>query len=262
MFDLLLTQGPWESDQVRCAWAGSTFNPDEKTLRQIETAWRDAKSVPGKILFDGEMCRLEEWEESATHLTLRVSRTSYKMFMGTNCANARTYPLIPLANPLGLSVAIESSDGYLLMGKRNAKVAYYPNRIHPFAGAMEPSSDLNVFSDARRELHEELKIESDEIAEMTLLGMVADRSIRQPELIFHVLCPLSRDEIQKRLDDTEHAGAVAFNADDLDRELLTVDSWTPVGIATACFWGGIKLGLQWFNRKITHFTLPTSTVLH
>lgn len=252
MFDLLLSQGPWKPSQIRCAWTASTFHPDEKTLRQIETAWQNATSVPGKILFDGNMCRLENWEETEDSVVFNLSRTTYKMFMGTNFTNPKA---TPLANPLGLSVALESDDGYLILGRRNAKVAYYPNRIHPFAGCMEPSSDLDVFADAQRELKEELLIEKEEIYEMTLSGMVADRSIRQPELIFHALCNLTRDEILGRIDATEHTGAVAFKPDDLDREFLNVDAWTPVGVATACYWGCFKLGLGWFNRKITHFTL-------
>ena len=45
-----------------------------------------------------------------------------------------------LANPVGVSPALLSADNFLIMGRRNASVAYYPNRIHPFAGALEPRS--------------------------------------------------------------------------------------------------------------------------
>ena len=57
---------------------------------------------------------------------------------------------------LGISVALISRDQRLVMGRRNERVAYYPGRIHPFAGALEPADELDIFAAVRRELQEEL----------------------------------------------------------------------------------------------------------
>ena len=103
-----------------------------------------------------------------------------------NAALAEEFGDKVLANPIGVSTALETADGFLLMGRRNDSVAYYPNRVHPFAGALEPRDDLDVFDDVRRELHEELAMTPDSIADIACIGVAEDNNIRHPELIFHV----------------------------------------------------------------------------
>jgi hypothetical protein len=48
-----------------------------------------------------------------------------------------------------VSPALLTADGFLMMGRRNASVAYYPNRVHPFAGALDPG-DADMFAAVRR----------------------------------------------------------------------------------------------------------------
>ena len=88
--------------------------------------------------FYAQMCRLERWRASADRLEIDLSPTSYKPFVGTNLAHpelAEQYGGDVMANPVCVSPALLACDGFLVMGRRNASVAYYPNRIHPFAGA-------------------------------------------------------------------------------------------------------------------------------
>ena len=79
----------------------------------------------------------------ADRLALTLSNTTYKHFLGTNLTHpelADRYGREILANPVGVSPALLTADNFLMMGRRNASVAYYPNRIHPFAGALDPST--------------------------------------------------------------------------------------------------------------------------
>src|SRR3954447_18914183 len=134
--------GQWQPGDLRVTWAQSTRRKMPEVERQIDDAWAEAKARIGDKLFDGPMCRLENWSASQDHLDLQLSRTSYREFLGTNLTNAAIadeYGPEVLANPVGLSSALESSDGWLLLGRRNQWVAYYPNRVHPFAGALEPA---------------------------------------------------------------------------------------------------------------------------
>ena len=85
------------------------------------------------------MCRLERWTVSpdGSRLRLSLSETSYKPFYGTNMSHpelADRFGADVMANPVGVSPALETADGYLLLGRRNSAVAYYPGRLHPFAG--------------------------------------------------------------------------------------------------------------------------------
>src|SRR5205823_2713337 len=105
-----------------------------------------------------------------------------------------------LANPVGLSTTLQTVDGWLLLGRRNDSVAYYPNRVHPFAGALEPHDELDIFDEMRRELREELDFGPNDILDMRCIGLVEDRELRQPELIFTTESTAGRSQIESRLD--------------------------------------------------------------
>src|SRR5436305_6078976 len=135
-------------DQVHPAQVNGMRRIVPEVEQLIDEAWRQATSQPGVNLFDGPMCRLESWSASTERLRLALSETSYKIFLGTNLHHpelADRYGREILANPVGVSPALQTADGWLMMGRRNGSVASYPNRIHPFAGAVEPRDALNVF---------------------------------------------------------------------------------------------------------------------
>ncbi len=167
---------------------------------QIEQAWQEARSHPGMKLFDGPLCRLERFHAGKT-LELELSHTSYKIFWGTNLSHpdlADRFGPEALANPVGLSCALESSDGYLMLGRRNASLAYYPLRIHPFAGSLEPAAQVDVFANIERELAEELAFTAHDIDRITCIGLIEDLSLHQPELVFSVQSTRSRKRSSKR----------------------------------------------------------------
>jgi hypothetical protein len=181
------------------------------------------------------MCRLEQWTGTASSLELALSRTSYRVFLGTNLHNAaladRYGPQV-LANPVGLSTLIQSADDFLLLGRRSSSVAYYPNRIHPFAGALEPADNVDVFAEARRELKEELAMGAEQIDELRCIGVVEDRALRQPELIFVARSNLPRERIESKLDVTEHNSIFTAPASHaIDDPMLT-----PVAAAALKLW--------------------------
>jgi 8-oxo-dGTP pyrophosphatase MutT (NUDIX family) len=191
----------------------------------------------GDKLFDGAMCRLESWSASPAELRLTLSHTSYRPFLGTNLANAACLTPDVMANPVGLSTVLETCDGWLLLGRRNDSVAYYPNRVHPFAGALEPADSLDVFQDVRRELREELAMTPADIADIRCLGMAEDLALRQPELIFHVLSTRTRRETESNLDPAEHVATYALPAADV-RSAESIDDpiLTPVAAASLVLW--------------------------
>ena len=113
------------------------------------------------------------------------------------------------ANPIGLSVALVTRDGWLMLGRRNASVAYYPDRIHPFAGSLEPAEAANVFAGVMRELEEELGLAPSDVTDLNCIGLIEDAHIRQPELIFAARSRHSRAEVEATLDTGEHHACVA-----------------------------------------------------
>jgi hypothetical protein len=246
--------GNWTAGQVQVSWTPSTRAVIPEVERVIERTWSEARQRPGIHLFDGPMCRLEAWGASAESLRLVLSRTSYKSFFGTNMCNphlADEYGPSVLANPVGVSPALLSSDGYLMLGRRNASVAYYPEKLHPFAGAIEPRAPLDVFDEVRRELREELSFADQDVSDMRCTGIVEDVALRQPELIFAVRATRTRDEIESRVDQTEHGGSWSIPAtrDALERALDQPDELTPVAVASLLLWGRLNFGLDWFTAR-------------
>jgi hypothetical protein len=246
--------GRWKPSQITITWTSDSRPIIPQVEELIEQSWQSAMSRPGVLLFDGPMCRLESLESRGDQLHLQLSRTSYKIFMGTNLTHAELadqYGAGILANPIGLSAALISSDGFLLLGRRNANVAYYPSRVHPFAGALEPGEPLDVFEDVRRELREELSLEEDDVREIVCTGMANDLSLRQPEMIFAVRSNRDRRQIESQLDHEEHRGVWVSGIDrkSIEAALASNEQFTPVARAAILLWGRLEFGDEWFDAN-------------
>ncbi len=156
-----------------------------------------------------------------------------------------------LAYAMGMSAVVQSADGFFLLGRRNASVAHYANRVHTFAGTLEPEEAGDVFGAIARELDEELHLSVREMSGMVCLGLVEDESIHQPELVFDAVSMLKRDEITGRLDQSEHSGLVCVEArGDRVREMVSDPELTPVARAGLLFCGRKRFGAAWFDEAV------------
>jgi 8-oxo-dGTP pyrophosphatase MutT (NUDIX family) len=251
--------GGWGREEVRCAWGESTFAPPALVRAEIERAWQMMGQRPGVHLFDGRMCRLESFSAREGELSMVLSEVSYKSFAGTNMHNPQfggQYGEGAMANPLGISVALISSDGFLVLGRRNERVAYYPRRIHPFAGALEPGDGLDVFGSVERELLEEIKLTAAEMGEMKCLGMAEDRGLAQPELVCYAEVGRTLDELRRRVDEVEHDAIVPIevSGEAFERELSSARLYTPIALATILLCGRHRFGGKWFESVFTSGT--------
>src|SRR5688572_32174765 len=230
------TVGDWPPGAVAARWAENSRPIIPEVEAVIDEAWAEAQRRPGVKLFDGPMCRLESWAASPARLELVLSRGSYKPFLGTNLSHpelADRFGPNALANPVGVSPALETSDGYLMLGRRNASVAYYPSRIHPFAGALEPRDGSDVFAAVRRELAEELSFREGDVADVRCTGLVEDASLRQPELIFRATSTRTRAEIEAQVHDAEHHASWSVSAvPDALARAIGDPLLTPVAVAS------------------------------
>ncbi|HVY94373.1 MAG TPA: NUDIX domain-containing protein [Bryobacteraceae bacterium] len=248
--------GAWKPGQVTTSFVASSRRVLPELEMLIEQAWDRAMSRPGVHLFDGPMCRLESRDVSRDRIHLTLSRTSYKPFVGTNMnRSADGFGREFLANPVGLSAVLLSADGQLLMGRRNANVAYYPSRVHPFAGCLEPAESLDVFADVRRELREELALTEPDIIEMFCTGITEDRSLRQPEMTFAVRTHKTLAQIESQLDAQEHRGIfhTPATAEGIEQALRSKEAFTPVGIGAMLLFGRSAFGGAWFEQNSQAF---------
>ncbi len=238
-------EGRWTPGSVSCRFVGSSRVDTPAARDAVERAWERMAGDPSLHLYDGPMCRLESFTEEAragaSHLLLDLSITSYRIFLGTNLHGPPDLPTEALANALGVSPALESADGFLLFGRRSARVAYYPHRIHPFGGALEPPPDpatpLDIFAECRRELAEEIGLLPEDVPHIALLGIAEDDRIRHPELILHARTRLAVEEIRHRLDTTEHTALHAVPATPAAAlEAAKDETFTPIGQAALRLW--------------------------
>ncbi|HEV7299761.1 MAG TPA: NUDIX hydrolase [Tepidisphaeraceae bacterium] len=236
----IITQGNWHPGQISMTEVPSGRRIVDEVEQGIESAWR-AAAKPGVQLFDGPMCRLESYDASADVLHLRFSPTSYRINVGTNlnyaAALADRYGSDVFANPLGASVALTTSDGHLLLGRRGGRVAYYPHRVHPFAGAVEPRECRDVFEIVYRELQEELNLPREQVRDVRCIGLVQDNSIRQPELIFTASTPRTSAAVASELDDAEHDSIWPVKLEPAALDTAVDDPiLTPIAAATITMW--------------------------
>jgi len=153
-----------------------------------------------------------------------------------------------------VSAALVSSDGLMLLSRRSHRVAKYAGRIHPVSGVVETAGAApDVFAAMLKELREELGLEADGIRRIVCLGLVRDKSIVQPELVFDVEASLEAsairrawgaagcDEFAELTSVRNHPGSfVAFIQEHGDR-------MTPVAQATMLLHGLRHWGCGWFT---------------
>ena len=247
----ILTTGDWRADQVHVRRSGNKRVVIADLEPLIDSAWEAFGQRPGVHLFDGPMARLASYHAARDRLDLEIGETSYKAFIGTNISHPEwidEHGREVMADPLGISPLVLSVDGYLLLGRRQSTLALYPNRIHPFAGAMEPK-DAGPVEAVRRELREELSLDHHDLAEIRCIGLAEDSKLHQCESIFIAHCRLTRDALTAKLDAAEHhdAWSIPATSDQVADALRTEAALTPIACATLLLWGRIKFGHAWFE---------------
>jgi 8-oxo-dGTP pyrophosphatase MutT (NUDIX family) len=245
--------GDWRQDQVYARRFGEPRRIVPEIEKLIEQAWTELLEEPGIQLFDGPMVRLSSHVATPDRLDLVTADTSYKAFVGTNMAHpelATIYGPDVMANPIGVSPLVITADRYILMGRRQASLAYYPSRIHPFSGAMEPK-DSHPFDTLHRELGEEISLLRNNIAEARVTGIAEDHALRQTELIFRVLVRHTRDQIIATVDRHEHHDTwfIPATAEAIEEALVGERQLTPVACAAMLLWGRLQFGGEWFTKQ-------------
>ncbi len=255
--------GPYDPGQIAVEWSDELRSTDDKIDALIEQTWQ-AETARARennlVLYDGELCRLVNYASSDSRLHMTLGAVSYREFLGTNLRNAYLrYTNAPevLANPLGVSASIISADGYIVMGRRSEKMICHPGRIHPIGGMVEPSASPGVPPDPSqimlKELTEETHIGPERVSSMICTGLVRDKHIVQPELVFDIAADADASEIHNctadAVDAHEHSEMVTIRNHPaavvtfIERRYCEL---TPVAIATLLLHGLHTWGSGWF----------------
>ncbi|MBA3709483.1 MAG: hypothetical protein H0W83_11775 [Planctomycetes bacterium] len=247
----ILARGDWSSAAIRVRWTASTLRMPPEVDLLVERTWAEALRRPDITLFDGPLCRLEDWQCDQDGLVLTLSRTSYKIFFGTNGRNpqiADTHGPGAMANAVGSSAAVLTADGWLVFGRRSSTMALYPGCAHPFGGCLEPGDDLDVLRDLRRELAEEARLADADITDLRCLALAEDLTLRQPEVMCVATTGLIRSALDGRIEPAEHSGtwAVRSDRDAIATVLAGDDPMTPLTRLMLLLHGARAFGEEWF----------------
>ena len=271
--------GAVQREQVEVAYAESPRPTHPQIERLIAESWESAEALArteNRLLYNGPLIRLVRFEHQGDRLLLNVGPTCYRDFVGTHFHNAglvRATDASAFAHALGISVLPATRDGQLVLGKRSTRVAYHGGWLHPFGGMVEPADrtpagKVDVFAAARREACEELAILPNHICALTLIALVRDGDLWQPELIFEAALAQSARELAKGFDrhapDGEH-DALEFLNDDPESIAAFLHAQmrlTPVGQAALLTHGRHHFGVEWYDQTclLLYGNLPAALV--
>jgi hypothetical protein len=190
----ILVRGLFRPDQFHIRYDPSLVMPSNPELRAwIDTLWQEKlaqakqRNVP---LYDASLFRFVEAELQGETFRLTLGNTGYKEYVTTRepvFASLHTRP--ELSNALAVCSVVETSDGHILLDKREG-VDVYVGHYHVIGGFFERELDINEaarpdpFAAMCREIHEETGVSSAEIFAQYCLGLVYDLLTPHAELCF------------------------------------------------------------------------------
>jgi len=222
--------------------------------RKLATAYE--KGIP---LFDAPLFRLVGVESNpygTLHLVL--GNTSYREYVTTREPQFfRGRNREQLSNALAVCSVVETSDGYILLDKRQG-VDVYAGRYHVIGGFFERDLDIaelpDPFRAMRREIREETGILADDIDEQCCLGAVYDLATPHGELCFLTRLNISLGEVYTRTpedDEVKQLLSLPVTAESLRNFVLVNHSNISVtGEANMLLYGAVKFGEEWFEDVI------------
>ncbi len=206
--------------------------------------------------------------EEIFHVT--VGPTSYRDFVGTNLYNHHRlgeFDWSFFANPVGTTATLITSDNLICYGRRSGHLAYHAGHIHTFGGSLEgqdmaADGSIDPFASLCRELREELAIRRDELADLYLVGLIRDKEICQPEMLYEARLDLTADELRQRWRTAEHRDehdaivTIPYRPEAIVPFIHASARIAPVAIAALFLLGRRAWGDNWFDRVAADLHTP------
>jgi hypothetical protein len=239
----------------------------------MDVTWQDKlhqAQQEQRPLFDTPLYRLQALatQPDGQLLYLSLGNTSYKEYVTTRSAEfANHRSSAELSNALAVCSVIETSDGVILLDKRQG-VDVYVGRYHVIGGFFERGLDVTAeqqpdpFAAIQREIREETGIHNADIHEQYCLGVAYDLTTPHSELCFLTRLHISLAEVQRRTpEDHEIKQLHTLQVTDSTGENLSAfilehhGNISATGEPNLLFYGAWKYGETWYNRLFQRLSI-------
>src|SRR6266487_2949346 len=259
----ILTHGLYRPDQLNITYDPSLHMHTTPTIQAwIDTLWEQKlvlaheQNIP---LFDAPLFRFVEVEvkdDGTLHLVL--GDTGYKEYVTTRVPEfAQGRKREDLGNALSVCSVVETSDGYILLDKRQG-VDVYVGRYHVIGGFFERDRDNtgskqpDPFGAICREIREETGIQLPDIREQYCLGVVYDVATPHGEMCFLTQLNISLSEVYQRVpeeDEIKRLESLFVTKESL-REFVIKNhgNISATGEPNLLMYGGVRFGEGWFKE--------------
>jgi 8-oxo-dGTP pyrophosphatase MutT (NUDIX family) len=262
--------GAFSQGQLRIVYCDEPAPVIPELEAMVAAIWAEQLEIARQRkfrLYNGQMVRLLRHRLEDGRLIMEGGPSDFAHFMGTNYLGYQRgdeFGWESYSNPIGVSGLLRTSDGWILYGRRNDRVACHPGYVQAFGGSLEaherqPDGSFDAFGCVLRELSEEAGVQPVDVAEIVCLGLIRDREIRQPELIFDVQIRQSREEMADRLreDDPEQEHAEIVVCRDAPEAIVpfirAMGLMSPVAVGALFLHGQRSFGSGWHEQAIRDF---------
>lgn len=261
----ILTHGFFRPDQLEITYNPSLRMPNSPPIQAwMDTLWEQKlasareQNIP---LFDALLFRFIEVQAQADGtLHLVLGDTGYKEYVTTRVPEfAQGRKREELGNALSVCSVVETSDGYILLDKRQG-VDVYVGRYHVIGGFFERDRDSTItkqpdpFGAICREIHEETGILQSDIREQFCLGVVYDTATPHAEMCFLTYLTIPSAEVHNRKaeeDEIKHLEMLKVTERELREFLLTNHgNISATGEPNLLMYGGVRFGGEWFEETM------------
>ncbi len=260
----ILARGFFRADQLHIAYDAALRMPaDAATRAWMDTLWAEKLVQAGQRnvpLYDAPLFRLIAARSEGEYLALTLGDTSYKEYVTTRePIFAERHTRQELGNALGVCSVVETSDGHILLDKREG-VDVYEGRYHVIGGFFERELDGDVeggpdpFAAVLREIHEETGILAEDIATQRCFGAVYDLLTPHGELCFftQLHIPLATVLTRTPLDhEIKNLNTLTASAEKLEAFIRSNHrNISTTGEANLLMYGGWRFGEAWLSRLL------------
>jgi hypothetical protein len=259
----ILTEGFFPPHRLKLHVQGGRRTYPSGLATRIQERWEQALQEAersGCLLFNGKLFSLLQYAVRGRSLNLLLGETDYREVLGTHSGRpGKEEGPAPesLADGIALSSSLLTKDGFLIVGRRSARVYAGREKLHVCAGHPDPDRQLSVeeilsgenlfYRAMQNEIEEEIHVPPDRIEAMICRGLIRSRDNLKPELIFETALKRSKEQVLRDADKAkermEHDELLFVPSEEKELREFFVSrqrEFTAPGLAAMAFFGAAR----------------------